>query len=233
MESFGKRIARLRENVGLSQSDLARAVGVKPQSIQAIESGKAKGSKHVVAIAKKLNVSPDYLQTGRGAEYRNEHDDHQIIEQRHISEIAVVGGAGLGGEAILENFTDANGNTLSSDAVLGRWGFPDEYLTELRIEPNDVRIIEISGDSMRRPDGTGLHSGDRVMVWLKDRNPTPPGIFALWDGFGIVVKRLERIPKSDPPAIRLISDNPVHTPYELTGEEVNIIGRLIWTARRL
>lgn len=223
----------MRKIKGMSQSDLARAVGVKPQSIQAIEGGKAKGSKHVVAIARILGVSSDYLQTGWGAEQRAEMGDHQIAEQRYIPEIAVIGGAGLGGEAMLENFTDADGNTLSSDAILGRWSFPDEYLTELRIEPNDVRIMEISGDSMRRPDGSGLHSGDRVMVWLKDRNPTPPGIFALWDGFGIVVKRLERIPRSEPPAIRLISDNPAHASYELTGDEVNIIGRLIWAARRL
>lgn len=150
-----------------------------------------------------------------------------------ILEIDVHGGAGLGGEAALENLTSSNGSTTSTDAVKGGWILPPEYLAEIRVRPKSIRIIEIFGDSMTRPDGGGIHSGDRVMVDISDRNPTPPGIFALFDGFGVTVKRIERIPRSDPPTIRLISDNPAHRPVEMTLDEVNIIGRLKWFARRL
>ncbi|MBP4001526.1 helix-turn-helix transcriptional regulator [Pseudomonas koreensis] len=40
MSNIGKRITKAREKAGLNQSELARALGVKPQSVQAWESGR-------------------------------------------------------------------------------------------------------------------------------------------------------------------------------------------------
>ena len=68
-----------------------------------------------------------------------------------------------------------------------------------------------------------LHDGDSVLVDLGRRAPTPPGIFVLHDGMGLVAKRLEHIPNSDPPRVSIISDNPLYKPYEGSGEEVNIM----------
>ena len=48
-----------------------------------------------------------------------------------------------------------------------------------------------------------------------------------------VAKRLEHIPNSDPPRVRIISDNPLYKPYEGSGDEVNIIGRIRWFAREM
>lgn len=56
------RIARM--NKGLSQTDLARRIGVSPQTIQAIEAGRVQKTKHAVAIARELDVSPEYISEG-------------------------------------------------------------------------------------------------------------------------------------------------------------------------
>ena len=85
------------------------------------------------------------------------------------------------------------------------------------------------GDSMMPT----LHDGDIVLVDLGRRSTPPPGIFALHDGMELVGKRLEHIPNSDPPRVRIISDNPLYKPYEGSGEEVNIIGRIRWFAREM
>ena len=61
---FSLRLRQARERAGLTQSELARRVGVKPQSIQALESGAAKSTSHLVAIARTLNVSADWLDRG-------------------------------------------------------------------------------------------------------------------------------------------------------------------------
>src|SRR5262245_38823280 len=63
---FSARLRQARERAGLTQSALARRIGVKPQSIQALESGAAKSTSHVVAIARVLGVSPDWLDRGDG-----------------------------------------------------------------------------------------------------------------------------------------------------------------------
>ncbi|MBW6496662.1 MAG: S24 family peptidase, partial [Burkholderiaceae bacterium] len=75
--------------------------------------------------------------------------------------------------------------------------------------------------------------GDTVLVDMALRVPNPPGIFVLHDGMGLVAKRLEHIPMSDPPRVRIISDNPLYTPYEGTADEINIIGRIRWFAREM
>lgn len=81
--------------------------------------------------------------------------------------------------------------------------------------------------------GRTLKNCDRVFVDMGDRRIGIPDVFVLWDGFGVFVKRLERIMGSEPAAIRLISDNPAHEHYERTAGEVNTIGRIVWFARRL
>lgn len=51
-----------------NQSELARAVGVKPQSIQYLcrADSTAQGSTHTAALARELRVSADWLATGHG-----------------------------------------------------------------------------------------------------------------------------------------------------------------------
>jgi phage repressor protein C with HTH and peptisase S24 domain len=100
---------------------------------------------------------------------------------------------------------------------------------KLRAKPADLRIMHVEGDSMMPT----LHHGDIVLVDLARRAPTPPGIFVLHDGMGLVAKRLDHIPNSEPPRVRIISDNPLYAPYEGTAEEVNIIGRIRWYAREI
>ena len=78
-----------------------------------------------------------------------------------------------------------------------------------------------------------LHDGDIVLVNLGRRTTTPPGIFVLHEGLGLVAKRPEHIPNSEPPRVRIISDNPLYNRYEGSGEEVNLIGRIRWFAREM
>ena len=47
-----------------------------------------------------------------------------------------------------------------------------------------------------------------VMVDTNRTSPSPPGIFVLDDGVGIVAKRVEAIPNNRPWMLRLSSDNP-------------------------
>ena len=147
-----------------------------------------------------------------------------------IAEIDVRAGAGMGGEAALEAFSPNGRDVIANDTVIGHWQMPGDYLaTELRTKPGHVRMIAVEGDSM----APTLMSGDRVLVDTRRTQPSPPGVFAVWDGMSIVVKRLELIHGSDPPTVRIISDNGLHAAYERTADEANIIGRVIWFGRRL
>ncbi|MFM9860636.1 LexA family transcriptional regulator [Pseudoxanthobacter sp. M-2] len=99
----------------------------------------------------------------------------------------------------------------------------------LKTSPSQLRIMHVKGDSMVPT----LLSGDAVLVDMNLRSPNPPGIFVLDDGIGLVAKRLEHIANSDPPAIRVISDNKHYPEYERTADEIHIVGRIRWFAREI
>jgi len=110
------------------------------------------------------------------------------------------------------------------------WFFPDSMIRhQLRASAKDLRIIALDGDSMEPL----LPSGSLIMIDTAKRLPTPPGIFVLWDGYGLVAKRLEHVPNSDPAKVILKSVNQAYETYERDADEVHIVGRVVWTAQRL
>ena len=61
-KKIGKRIDKIRKDVGISQKELAEKIGVTPSEITYIKRGKRKISLLLlIKIAKVLDVSVDYL----------------------------------------------------------------------------------------------------------------------------------------------------------------------------
>jgi phage repressor protein C with HTH and peptisase S24 domain len=88
-------------------------------------------------------------------------------------------------------------------------------------------MLTISGDSMNPT----LAHNDMVLIDTSKKHPTPPSIFVLFDGFGLVAKRCEYIETTG--KIRLSSDNPTYSSYERSADEVVIVGRVVWFAREI
>ena len=78
-----------------------------------------------------------------------------------------------------------------------------------------------------------FNPGDRVMVNTADRMPSPPGVFVIWDGFGLIIKRCEMVPHSKPPRAVLSSANSNYATYEAEISDLDIQGRVVgkwqWT----
>lgn len=121
------------------------------------------------------------------------------------------------------------GVAFDEEEKVATWPMPRPYLDEMRMSGGTLAMVPVKGDSMEPT----LKSGDRVMIDMGDRNVTQPGIFVIADGNGRVVKRVETIPASSPPLLKLISDNPLHTKYDVLAELVEVIGRVVWVGRRL
>ena len=102
-------------------------------------------------------------------------------------------------------------------------------LRESGSEPGSIRVIKVIGDSM----APTLRPGTWVMVDLRDRHPSPPGIFVVWDGLGLVIKRVEFVPCTDPPTVRILSDNAHYRACERALDEAHIQGRVIGGLVRL
>lgn len=108
------------------------------------------------------------------------------------------------------------------------WSLPRGYISAFAESPEALAIIRVAGDSME-PD---YQAGDRVLVDTAHHTPSPPGVYVLWDGFGLVLKRLELLPgMEEPRRVRIMSINPAYSTYELTLDEISINGRVVgkWT----
>lgn len=120
------------------------------------------------------------------------------------------------------------GIVMDEEEQIGSWPLPRAYLEEMRLTGGELAVVPVKGDSMEPT----LRSGDRVLIDMGDKNISQGGIFCLWDGHGRVVKRVERVPGQKPERVRLKSDNPLHDMYEVPAAVIEIIGRVVWAARR-
>ncbi|MDE2166516.1 MAG: transcriptional regulator [Alphaproteobacteria bacterium] len=117
-----------------------------------------------------------------------------------------------------------DGLTGEGAKIIDEWALPSGMVRHYSTAPaSDLRIITVMGDSMEPT----LQPGQRVLVDTGDRNPSPPGVFVVWDGLGLVVKRCQMVPHSEPPRVRITSDNTKYDAYERTLSEAYIQGRVI------
>ncbi len=116
------------------------------------------------------------------------------------------------------------------ERTLNHWTVPANIISaHTSAAPDSLKIITVIGSSME-PD---FVPGQRVMVDTSDRFPSPPGAFALWDGYGLVIKYVEIVPRSDPECVKLISANKAFGDYKVPVADLHINGRVIgkwqWT----
>ena len=134
-----------------------------------------------------------------------------------VSEIEVAAAAGDG--AI----------TGEDPPEIARWSLPEAMLRhEGGAAPDNLRILRARGDSMEPLVG----EGDRLIVDISRRRPATGEMAVLWDGLGLVVKRVEAVSGSDPAELRLISANPAYEPYAVPAQDVHMVGKVVWVLRK-
>lgn len=210
---------------GVSQRKLAEKIGIKQQSVNSFMSKNATRWKHLHAVATALNVSFEWLSDGIGPMTDEESLTGMSIpsgaaheDVSRIAELDLRAVAGLGGSAL--EVTSEH----EAEAVVGFHSYPARsYGAMFGADPQYIRICEIIGDSMVPT----FFPGQRVAVDIRDKVPSPPGVFFVWDGIGIVCKRVDFVPYSDPQRIVIISDNAKYRERELLLEDAQIQGRVI------
>ena len=219
--SLADRIKARSQQLGLTAAQVAEIAGVNRSFIYDIIRGKSENPnlQRLEQIASALKVERNWLLHGLG-----EVDGvSPILENPDLAFVAV--------PYVQLRPSMGGGNMVDEEPNYGRpYHFQKRWIVQdLKADPLKLRIMHVEGDSMMPT----LQNEDIVLVDTGRRIPSPPGIFVLHDGMGLVAKRLEHIPHSDPPMVKIISDNNRYTPYECTADEVNIVGRICWFAREI
>jgi transcriptional regulator with XRE-family HTH domain len=221
-----RKLKQLRQRAGLSIREVAHALGMENgSSYQHYEDRFRKQflplelTQRLVPIfaAKGIDTAELYALAGVDGGTRSLGKTAAPPGMLRIDELDVraSAGDGLAGE---------------SEKVVAEWQMPSEVVRYYSSAPaTDLRFITVLGDSMEPT----LQPGQRVLVDTGDRTPTPPGIFVVWDGLGLVVKRVQALAHSEPIRVRITSDNPKYEGYERALTEAYIQGRVIGQWRGL
>lgn len=160
-------------------------------------------------------------QSEETAAYSREHWVPSI--EGAIPELDVKLGAGEGtvGEIITLSVGDER---LSGHKVVAEWLVPENYLIhEAKANGQSTIVMEVVGDSMHPT----YMPGDRVLIDLNQTKLVADTVYAISDGYGEPqIKRLQRVPFSKPPQVRIISDNPSLETFTVELAWLTIIGRV-------
>ncbi|MEH6789998.1 S24 family peptidase [Parasphingorhabdus sp.] len=196
------------------------------------------------ALSKMLGKNPAYIQQyiRRGSPRKlDEHDRRRLAEFYGVDE-ALLGTPAARSRSVprpepsdgllrirqLQVGASAGPGSLADDEYAESMGFAPKWLRRLGADPANLSLIVVDGDSM----APTLGDGDDIMVdhgaatrALRD------GIYVLRMDDVLLVKRVAMGPSGK---LTIRSDNPQYPDWEdVSAESVNIIGRVVWTGRRL
>lgn len=221
---MGDRIAAAREAKGLNQTQLAKIVGISAQAIQQLESGETRGTKHLVAIATALDVTPESLHGSGDA-------GKKIAGASIKANIVEIDGAEFAKIPVYDiRFAAGHGSEGGEEEAIDYYLVSMNLLRAATDAPiASIAIFQADGDSM----SSTINNRDWVFVDLRKTRLTNPGIYALvYDGERFLKRVIQHL---ETRAVSLISDNPAYKPQSQTikkPELLNVIGRVFMSIRR-
>jgi len=209
------RLRNALTNAELSVSDCARQSGLKASFLYDILNGKSNNPSpmRLALLSPVLGISMADL-LGVEAESIHAPANHTAPLSVALNKVLTVTKQANIGETVLQE----------------PYYFRRRWIEQrLKANPDDLRLAFVPDDSMEPT----LHQGDLLLVDISRTAPTPSGIFILFDGLGIITKRLEHVPHSNPAEVHLIPDNTHYTAYRSPAESLRILGRVVWFAREI
>lgn len=205
MNNLGQRIRARREQLGLTQEQIASQIGIKQQSYQAIESGSVKKPRYLYEISLALKCDMAWLLSGKDKEVKNV----KVInfEAYKVPLISYVQAGVWTGSCELRNST----------------GF--EYImTSLELS-DKAFALQIKGDSME-PE---FKEGDVVIIDPAVK-PTPGEFVVAMNGESeTTFKKYRELGYDEHERIQfeLIPLNPDYTIMSTLKQQIRIIGTMV------
>ena len=215
-----ERIKAARNNLGITQDELAKYSGISIQNIKKLETKEntnpTNNTLQKLAIA--LKVDSDYFvsQSRKSVSQLSPNQEKPVPQSKNFPQTL---NDDIVSIPFYEDIRASAGSGAYNEAETAeQLNFPKSFLRQYfgLISFNNLSIIIGKGDSM----SPTLPENCYLLVQNGSVNDGEICIARLDDE--LYVKRLQKRPK-----LKLISDNKAYDPIELEGENFNIIGRVV------
>lgn len=212
---ISERVRERMEQLGLTQSELARRVKITQGAVAKIVSKNPGGSSHLHKIAQELGTTPDYLTGGT--------DDPALGALPAVDPERV---ARELNSVLVRYYPDpyslGGGSFLQLHGGYEEIPFSKDWLRSRRQGAfNQLMLLPGRGTSMRPT----INDGDVLLIDKAQTTVEEPDlIWAFNYGEVGMIKRLRRQPRG---GWFVSSDNHVVHPFEAADDEIHIVGRVI------
>lgn len=223
--TLASRLSSSMKSAGMTQQELAQAVGVSQNAIQKLVNGKSKSSRKIIEIAKVLKVELDWLLTGEhehpesNAEIlgsfdtwdRNTPLGDDEVEVPFYMDVELSAGSGF-----LCDTAERTGLKLR---------FARSTLRRYNVQPELAACVKVTGNSMEPV----LPSGASVGINKADVNIDDGKMYAINHSGELRIKILYKLPGG---GLRIRSFNVDEHPEEIytaeESKEIVVLGKIFW-----
>lgn len=220
---MANKIREVRKSRGVTLEELSEGTGISPSHLSRIEAGsRGLELQNAVRIARSLGCEV--------TDFTSEFSEEDIAAAGgldlpgaarrggDIPNLTIHAGMGSGGLQAVEG---AEGGFVPAEFTDGYWTFPERVRERFR-NMSKTHALPVIGDSM----APTLIDGAVVFVDTTHTLPSPPDLYAVDYGDGLMVKRIELVPKSR--KVRVISDNDQHyRTHVLNRDDLTVFGRVV------
>ena len=232
MTTLGQRLKDSRLKAGLTQKQVAEAVGMKQPSYQYLEkndSDNKKSSSHLVAIATALGVDPFWLATGQPSSdidndikklLNNTPDVVVDLDENNQDRIWI--------DLVNIKFSCGDGESIEFhfDEVVDQYEFKPSFFKKHNVKPENMKLALATGDSQE----PYICTGDIFGIDLTDKDVRDGEFYAVYfEGEAM----LKQIFKEEGGKLILHSLNPKYRDKavsDINGANFRVIGRQFYRA---
>lgn len=209
MQDTADRINFLIEERKISQEILAADIGISQAAISKICQGRTKRSRYLPQIAAYFSVTEHWLLFGDKSfdKSHNDADSEEDVFVPFYKDVQLSAGYGA------HEFEDYEGRSIR---------FSRQMLREVSVSPKDAICVTVKGDSMEPV----FKNGSTVGIDLSRKKIIDGDVYAINNDGLLQMKKLKHISGS---MLSVESYNKDEYPaFDVSMEQVNVIGRVFW-----
>lgn len=225
LDSAEKRLRWARERAGFRTAKaFAEKARINPVTYRAYENGQIGFANSAAALGKLLGVTGDWLLIGGEVP-----DGHEIVASQSSAAQAIVDQLDIRMIRQVDiSFAMGDGAIVQDYPETGMMPFAQSFLSMLNVrDPESLFVCRGEGDSM----APTIFDADLVMIdTSRQRITMQDRIWALAVAGAGMIKRVRALPTGQ---ILVLSDNPSVPEQVYEGEDVYVVGKVVWIGRRM